>query len=38
MLRTAGNTLIGVFNRATFLNARGLSTPIGEVRFRRTDE
>jgi hypothetical protein len=38
MLRTAGNTLIGVFDRATFLNARGLSTPIGEVRFQRTDE
>lgn len=38
MLRTAGDTLIGVFDRATFLNARGLATPIGEVRFQRIDE
>lgn len=38
MLRTAGNTLIGIFDRATFLNARGLATPIGEVRFQRVEE
>jgi hypothetical protein len=35
LLRSAGDTLIGVFDGATFLNARGLSTPIGEVRFQR---
>src|SRR5204862_547309 len=35
MLRTSGDSLIGVFDDATFLNARGLATPIGEVRFRR---
>jgi hypothetical protein len=35
MLRTAGSMLVGVFDDATFLNARGLATPIGEVRFRR---
>jgi hypothetical protein len=38
MLRTAGNSLIGIFTDATFLNARGLSLPVGEVRFRRTDD
>jgi hypothetical protein len=38
MLRSAGSSLIGVFDDATFLNARGLATPIGEVRFRRVDD
>jgi hypothetical protein len=38
MLRTAGDSLIGVFYGATFLNARGLTLPIGEVRFRRVDD
>jgi hypothetical protein len=38
MLRTAGSSLVGVFDDATFLNARGLATPIGEVRFRRISE
>jgi hypothetical protein len=39
MLRSAGSSsLIGVFDDATFLNARGLATPIGEVRFRRISD
>jgi hypothetical protein len=38
MLRKADNSLVGVFDDATFLNARGLTTPIGEVRFRRIDD
>jgi hypothetical protein len=38
MLRTAGGSLIGVFDDATFLNARGLATPLGEVRFRRISD
>ncbi len=35
LLRVAGDGLIGVLQDAIFLNARGLTTPIGEVRFRR---
>lgn len=35
LLRAAGDVLIGVLQDAIFLNARGLATPIGEVRFRR---
>jgi hypothetical protein len=38
LLRSAGNSLVGVFDGATFLNARGLTTPLGEVRFRRLDD
>jgi hypothetical protein len=35
LLRASDDVLIGVLEGAMFLNARGLATPIGEVRFRR---
>jgi hypothetical protein len=35
MLRASGEELVGVFDGALFRNPRGLSTPIGAVRFRR---
>jgi hypothetical protein len=37
-LRARGETLIGAFESARFLNARGLAAPIGEVRFVRLDD
>jgi len=36
-LRANGDGLIGAFESARFLNARGLAGPIGEVRFVRID-
>lgn len=35
LLRVTGDGLIGVLQDAIFSNARGLVTPLGEVRFRR---
>jgi hypothetical protein len=35
LLRASGDVLIGMLEGAMFLNARGLSTPLGEMRFRR---
>lgn len=37
MLRASGGALIGAFESARFLNARGLAAPIGEVRFLRSE-
>jgi hypothetical protein len=37
VLRRDGDELVGVFVGTTFLNARNLNTPLGEVRFQRTD-
>lgn len=37
VLRREGDELVGLFMGTTFLNARGLKTPVGEVRFRRVD-
>jgi hypothetical protein len=37
-LRAGGDALIGAFENARFLNARGLPAPIGEVRFVRPDD
>lgn len=37
-LRSSGEALIGAFESARFLNARGLAAPIGEVRFVRPDD
>jgi len=37
VLRREGDELVGVFVGTTFLNARGLKTPLGEVRFQRAD-
>jgi hypothetical protein len=37
-VRRVGNTLIGVFSRALFLNERGLAVPLGTVRFTRIAE
>jgi hypothetical protein len=37
-LRASGGALIGAFESARFLNARGLAAPIGEVRFVRPDD
>jgi hypothetical protein len=35
LLRASGDALIGAFESARFLNARGFPAPIGEVRFLR---
>lgn len=37
VLRREGDELVGAFVGTTFLNARGLKTPLGEVRFERVD-
>lgn len=37
LLRASSDGLIGAFESARFLNARGLAGPIGEVRFVRLD-
>lgn len=38
LLRASGEALIGAFESARFLNARGFPAPIGEVRFVRPDD
>jgi hypothetical protein len=38
LLRASDEGLIGAFEGARFLNARGLPAPIGEVRFVRSDD
>lgn len=36
-VRRSGDELIGVFEGTTFLNARNLKVPLGEVRFQRVE-
>lgn len=36
-VRRDGDELVALFERTVFKNARGLSTPLGEVRFRRVE-
>ena len=38
LLRRDGDTLIGVFSDAAFLNARQLPVPLGSVRFTRVED
>lgn len=37
LLRRVGDDLVGLFSNTTFLNARNMKTPLGEVRFQRVD-
>ena len=37
VLRREGDELVGAFAGTTFLNARNMKTPLGEVRLRRAD-
>jgi hypothetical protein len=36
-VRRSGAELVGIFEGTTFLNARNLRVPLGEVRFQRVE-